>query len=184
MATLFSILVFAQTNQASILAIQQGLFSALAAFFRLTKFTKTSKFFGTFACVDGGRIVNWIGVLIKLINASRLVNKAKANVALLFIALSLTACGSTKPAEYPTPVEIATAAVNLTDDALSAAIYTEPEKSWLPSVMAIEAARNTIKVRGDICDALPSVQLVSSAIKCDKCFALISTAKEALSCPQ
>jgi len=176
MATLFSILVFIQTNQASILAIQQGLFSALSALFQLLKCPKTSKFFGTFA-VDGGRIIRWIGGL-------NVTQKFKANVALLFIALNLTACVATKPAEYPTPVEVATAAVNLTDDALSTAIYAEPKKNWLPSVMAIESARNTIKVRGDICDALPSVQLVSSAIKCDKCFALISTAKEALSCPQ
>jgi len=189
MATIFTIITFIQLNQAAIVAIQQAVFFALSSLFQILKMPRTSKFFGTFA-VDGGRLIRWVGGLgiaskpkswLELV--AKMASKLKANAALLLIAIGFVACVATKPAT-PTTVEIATAAVNLTDEALAVAIQADPTREWLPEIIAVERTMNAIRCRGDVCDTLPALQLVATTTQCEKCFELVAAAKDALSCPQ
>ncbi len=190
MATIFAIIVFVQNNLSFILQIQQGACFALSSLFQLLKMPKTSKFFGTFG-VDGGRLIRWVGGLgitskpkswLELV--AKMAGKLKASAALLVIALGVSVCVPRQPAEAPTPIEIATAAVNLTDEALVIAVETNPNADWLPSVIAVEKTMWAIRSKGDICDTLPALQLVASRTGCEKCLTLVAAAKESLSCPQ
>jgi hypothetical protein len=184
MSTILTVLLFLQTNSSVILQLQQGAFFALSALFQVLKMPKTSKFFGTWA-VDGGRVIRWAvnpkrGTELKFILS--LFAKPKANLSLLVIAFCLGGCGERLQAESPTATEVAISAVNLTDTALASAIEARPNSDWLPSVTAIEAARDVINARGDICWALPEVSAVALAIDCKKCVDLTRVAQKALSC--
>jgi len=184
MATIFTILLFAQTNSAIIVQLQQGLFFALSALFQILKMPKTSKFFGTWA-VDGGRLIRWVTNpkrVTELKSILSLFPKTKANLTLLFIAIGLSGCGEKLPAESPTATDIAISAVNLTDTTLAAAIEAKPELDWLPSVTAVETARDVLGARGNVCETLPDLSAVATAIKCTKCVELITVTQEALSC--
>ena len=189
MSTFFAILIFIQNNAAILLQLQQGLCFALSSLFQLLKMPRTSKFFGTFG-VDGGRLIRWaggLGLTAKpkswLEFALKIASKFKASAALLLVALSITAC-TDKPVKVPTTIEVATAAVNLTDEAVSVAIVAYPKVDFGKAVDAIDASMTAIRKRGDICETLPELQLAASVVKCDKCFDLISVAKETLECPQ
>lgn len=101
----------------------------------------------------------------------------------LLVCLVLTAC--TPTAKAPTPIEAATAAINLTDEALAAAIEVAPAgdlPEWTRRVVLLEQAAAVVRVGGKACDVLPDVALVASLIKCAKCGALVRTASEVLSC--
>lgn len=190
MSTFFAILIFIQNNAAILLQIQQGLCFALSSLFQMLKMPRTSKFFGTFG-VDGGRLIRWaggLGLTAKpkswLEFAAKLASKFKASAALLLIMLSASGCFSSKPVKAPTTIEVANAAINLTDDAVSAAIVAYPNVDFGKAVDAVDAALLAMKKREGICEALPELQLAASTVKCDKCFDLISIAKETLACPQ
>lgn len=189
MSTFFAILIFIQNNAAILLQIQQGLCFALSSLFQLLKMPRTSKFFGTFG-VDGGRVIRWaggLGLTAKpkswLEFAAKLASKFKAGAVLLLVALSITAC-TDKPTKVPTTIEVVTAAVNLTDEAVAAAIVAYPKVDFGKAVDAIDASMGAIRRREDICETLPALQLAASAVKCDRCFDLITIAKETLACPQ
>jgi hypothetical protein len=189
MSTFFENLLFIQNNAAAIVQIQQGLCFALSSLFQLLKCPKTSKFFGTFG-VDGGRLIRWAGGLgltakpkswLEL--ALKAAGKFKASATLLLVALNVSAC-TDKPVNAPTTIEVVTAAVNMTDGAVSTAITLAPDKNWSKEVDAIDAAMDALRKRDNVCDKLPQLQLAASVVKCDKCVELIGIAKETLSCPQ
>ena len=88
-----------------------------------------------------------------------------------------------RPVEPPSRIEVATMAVNWTDEALALAIEASPQRDWEPAVRAVEAAAIAVRRREDVCEALPALQLVASTVRCEKCFDAIAAAKEALECP-
>lgn len=190
MSTFFAILIFIQNNAAILLQLQQGLCFALSSLFQLLKMPRTSKFFGTFG-VDGGRLIRWAGGLGLTAKpkswfelALKPAGKFKASAELLLIMLSASGCFSGRPVKAPTTIEVANAAVNLTDDAVSAAIVAYPNVDFGKAVDAVDAALVAVKKRDQICDTLPALQLAASTVKCEKCFDLITIAKETLACPQ
>ena len=111
----------------------------------------------------------------------------KIDPMILVFALTLPAMSGCEKrvnnVSAPTPIEAATMAVNFTDEALALAIEANPERDWKKSVAVVVVAADVVRKAGDICDALPELQLVASAIKCEKCFVAVATAKEALKCP-
>lgn len=97
MATIFAILMFLQTNGATIIQVQQSVFFALSSLFQLMKMPKTSKFFGTWA-VDGGRLIRWLTNPRRVAAFKSIVTllpKAKANLTLLVIMLGISGCFGT-----------------------------------------------------------------------------------------
>jgi len=85
--------------------------------------------------------------------------------------------------EAPTPIETATAAVNLTDRALALAIEADPSQGWEQTVRAVELAADAVRRRDKVCDTLPALQLVASRVKCEQCFRMIAAAKDVMQCP-
>lgn len=77
--------------------------------------------------------------------------------------------------EFPTVVEAATAATNLTDAALAAALATAtPSKAdllsvWEPRVVVVERVRAAIKTGKDLCPSLRDLQSISLVIRCTEC---------------
>lgn len=101
----------------------------------------------------------------------------------LLVCLALTACAPS--AKAPTPIEAATAAINVTDEALAAAIDVAPAGDlplWEGRVATLEKAAAVVRAGGKACDVLPDVAKLADQIHCVKCAALVATASEVLSC--
>lgn len=117
-------------------------------------------------------------------SAHGFLNKIDPMILVLALALPvMTGCEKrVNNVSAPTPLEAATMAVNFTDQALALAIESDPKRKWESSVATVVVAADAVRVTGDICETLPELQLVASAIKCEKCFSAIAVAKEALQC--
>lgn len=100
------------------------------------------------------------------------------------IGLVLILVGCT-PAKSPTPLDVATAAINITDEALARAIDVAPAgelPEWTRRVVLLERAASVVRAGGDACEVLPDVALVSSLIHCRPCAVAVLNASEALRC--
>ena len=105
-------------------------------------------------------------------------------VRYILVVLALASCAP--PAKSPpTALDVATAAFNVTDSALTAAITLAPDGGsleWERRVILLENAATVIRARVDVCDALADVALVASLVKCSDCSTITGIALEALSC--
>lgn len=93
--------------------------------------------------------------------------------------------GACTPAKTPAPLDVATAAINVTDEALAAAIETAPAgelAEWTRRVVLLEKAASVVRARGDVCEALPDVALVASLVHCVPCAKAVQTASEVYQC--
>jgi len=112
------------------------------------------------------------------------VNKVKATIPLLWLAIA-TSCTQAKA---PTALDVATAAVVITDEALSAAITAYPADAgtdmapWESRVAALKKAAAIVESAGDLCPMLPLLGVIASEIGCTQCAAPIALAKEQLKC--
>lgn len=109
----------------------------------------------------------------------RFVYRVRAWLGLLAFALVLARC---QPVKVPTANDAITAAINLTDLALSEAmIVADPPPAELPDwerrVEAVEAAARTLKAGQDMCLSLADLSTVALAIGCSKCLTFIETAR-------
>lgn len=116
----------------------------------------------------------------------------KIDPAVLVVVLALpllTACGGGQSATVPpSAYDVATAAVNVTDTALAAAISVAapvPDadvEAWQKRLDALERAAAAIRARGDVCEALPGVASVATQIGCAECLRIVIAVERELSC--
>jgi hypothetical protein len=108
----------------------------------------------------------------------------KALAGLLMIGVFF-GCG---PAKAPTALDVATAAVVVTDEALAAAIAAYPADAgtdmtpWDNRVAALKKAAEIVEAAGDLCPMLPLLGTIAKEIGCTQCAAPIALAKEQLKC--
>ena len=102
------------------------------------------------------------------------------------VTLALAAC---VPVPRPTALETATAAVNITDRALAAALLAADERDtqmdlapWINRESMLRYARDTVAKGADLCTALPIIEAVAVGISCAECLAAVNSAREELSC--
>lgn len=99
---------------------------------------------------------------------------------LLLLALACT------PAREPKPLDIATAAVVVTDQALAVAITADPnagsDPKWQYLVDRVKNAAEVVKAAGQFCDIADDLTVVSNLVRCKDCASVITAAKEAAKC--
>lgn len=99
-------------------------------------------------------------------------------------------CANTLPetVEFPTAIEAATAATNLTDVALVAAMtVAKPSKVelalvWEPRVQVVDDAYTVVKLNKDLCEVLPKLRTVAVAISCEECVKVVKSAERQAKC--
>ena len=111
----------------------------------------------------------------------------------LWVVLPMLVCLSCTPKvpndlKFPTAIEAAAAAVNLTDAALAASMTAanptrvELVLVWEPRVQVIDRAFTAVKLRQDLCKVLPDLRVVSTAIACSECTKVIKAAESQAKC--
>ena len=107
----------------------------------------------------------------------------------LALLIALTFCGCVPRAKAPTPIEAATAAVNLTDEAMAIAMNALPPQTpaqlvvWEDRVRWLEDAAAAVRTAKNSCSALARVITVADAIACKPCAAAVESARKGLACP-
>lgn len=118
----------------------------------------------------------------------RALDRIRARFALLILAFGPLACSAAPAAKAPTVLEAATVAINLTDEALAAAIDADTDTSvghsnaWLGRVVILEAAARAVRTGEDACTVLPTVGSLAAEIKCKPCAKAVDVATRALGC--
>jgi len=96
-------------------------------------------------------------------------------------------CGCS-PAKAPTALDVATAAVVVTDEALAAAINADwgdagpSGETWKARVEVLKKAAAIVESAKDMCPAIPLLATLATEIGCKQCAAPIAMAKEQLKC--
>jgi hypothetical protein len=159
-------------NYEILIAIWQGLFIALSTLCALVGWTRASKVFGTFAAVDGGRLVRY---------ARRALVIRKALSGLLLVGL-VVACSGAHPQmsqvcpipsgwvrALPTPAEVANAA--------------DKGKTVVQQVEAVTedpTVSGLVVVAGTVLDALDSVAPICTELASAPCDDTIAQSREIL----
>lgn len=101
------------------------------------------------------------------------------------LALSMVVGCSPSPAKQPTAVDLATAAVNLTDEALAFAIEASPPGNlpeWERRVALVRHAAQAVEQGKDLCQAKDDLALVAALVSCGKCLTVIEALEGQLQC--
>lgn len=104
---------------------------------------------------------------------------------LTLIALAMAA-GCSRPPKQPSAVDLATAAVNLTDEALAFAIDASPPGNvaeWRRRVALLDSAKRAVEAGKGLCTAKDDLSLIASLVSCGKCLAVIEALESELKCP-
>jgi hypothetical protein len=103
------------------------------------------------------------------------------------LALAIILASCTPKAKAPSPADLATAAIVLTDNALAVAIAVQPagfdRQPWEDRVAIVEAAADAVGRSAQLCPYVKPLQAVASDILCAKCSMAVTALKEALKCP-
>ena len=106
-----------------------------------------------------------------------------ARLTILSLAMAV---GCSRPPKQPTAIDLATAAVNLTDEALAFAIDASPPGNvaeWQRRVALLDSAKRAIESGNGLCTAKDDLALVASLVSCGKCLAVIEALEVELKCP-
>ncbi len=189
MKTLLSALAWIAANPDTACGILLAALSVLSGVLRALGKVTAAKWCGTFS-IDVGRGVEWIKnnpVLAKRIATLGIAKPASKTLALLALFISVTTVNCGPKAQPVTALDAAKTAIILTDDALTVGITASSDDD-APRLIAlvpyVEAAARAVRDGQDACPSLPSLAIVATELRCDRCVVAIDFAKKELSCPQ